>query len=138
MTCPRHVAVGEEPLLGSALGREYIAGLQGEGVGAVSQSCSSVLSQGSPRTLPRNLPAGAVPKHFVLNAQETGRGSMSAEAPERALFELYYPPFEAAVGAGAVAVMCAHNRVNGTHACGSPSVLQRDLKSRRHFLEHAS
>jgi beta-glucosidase len=33
----------------------------------------------------------------VNNNQETNRDSMSADASDRARFEIYYPPFEGAV-----------------------------------------
>jgi beta-glucosidase len=32
-------------------------------------------------------------------------------------FELYYPPFDAAVKAGVYTVMCSYNRINGVYAC---------------------
>ena len=40
-------------------------------------------------------------KHYILNNQETNRQAVSAETDERTRFEIYYPPFEAAVRAGA-------------------------------------
>src|SRR5207244_9612793 len=46
---------------------------------------------------------------------------------ERALREIYYPPFEAAAAAGAGAVLSARNRVNGVPAYESPGLL-RTLK----------
>ena len=48
-------------------------------------------------------------------------------------WELYYPPFEAALAAGAGAVMCSYNRVNGSHACENDNLLNRDLKERMGF-----
>jgi len=39
----------------------------------------------------------AVAKHFVLNSQEENRMFVSEEASERALHEIYYPPFEGAI-----------------------------------------
>jgi beta-glucosidase len=38
-------------------------------------------------------------------------------------FELYYPPFAAAVEAGVYTVMCSYNRVNGVYACENKEVL---------------
>ena len=40
----------------------------------------------------------ATVKHFVLNNQEEHRDTESSDASERTLFEVYYPPFEAADG----------------------------------------
>eukprot|EP00966_Prymnesium_polylepis_P099198 2297703-Prymnesium_polylepis.1 len=65
---------GEEPALGAALAPEYIVGVQAEGVAAVA-------------------------KHFILNNQETHRDTVSSNADDRTLWEVYYPPFEAAVRA---------------------------------------
>lgn len=52
----------------------------------------------------------------------------SADASDRALFEVYYPPFVAAIDAGAASFMCAYNRVNGSHACGSERLLTTHLR----------
>lgn len=73
----------------------------------------------------------ATPKHFAANNQEwlrLGDGpayeAIDAIVPERALHEIYYPGFEAAVKMGkAGSVMCAYNRVNGHYACENPDVL---------------
>ncbi|CAE8700401.1 unnamed protein product, partial [Polarella glacialis] len=94
---------GEDPYLGSRLTRAYVEGAQGQGVMAVV-------------------------KHFAFNEQETNRNSMDAEVGERAKWELYYPPFKAAVDAGVGSFMCSYNRVNGTFACGNPELLLQDLK----------
>ena len=61
----------------------------------------------------------AVVKHWVLNSQETNRNSQSSDADDRTLFEVYYPPFRAAVEAGVASVMCGYNQINGTPACGA-------------------
>ena len=58
-------------------------------------------------------------KHYVLNNQETNRGSLSANVGQRALHEVYMAPFRAGALAGAASAMCSYNRVNGTYACGS-------------------
>jgi beta-glucosidase len=80
----------------------------------------------------------AMVKHFVGNNAETGRTGyatgngrtpgINTVVGERALHELYYPPFEAAVRrGGAGSVMGSYNRVNGTYACQHPGIL-RTLK----------
>jgi beta-glucosidase len=94
---------GEEPYLGARLAAAYVEGVQSKGVAAVA-------------------------KHFVLNSQESDRMSTSALASDRALFEVYYEPFRAAIDAGAASIMCAYNRVNGSHACGSEKILTADLR----------
>jgi len=99
---------GEDPYLGAVLTRAYVRGVQGEGVMAVA-------------------------KHWAFNEQETYRHSGSVTVDERTAFELYYPPFEAAVEEGASGFMCAYNKVNGTYACHSEDLLKRDLKTRLGF-----
>lgn len=41
-----------------------------------------------------------VMKHFILNNQETERNMVDSIASNRTLWEVYYPPFQAAVEAG--------------------------------------
>ena len=77
-------------------------------------------------------PVIATPKHFVANNQETGRfgvpvggTALNEIIPERALQEIYYPGFKAAVQqGGAGSVMCAYQRVNGEYACQNRHALQ--------------
>ena len=55
-------------------------------------------------------------KHFAANDQEFDRYTVSTEVSERALQEIYLPPFKAAVQkAGVKAVMTGYNLVNGIH-----------------------
>jgi beta-glucosidase len=82
----------------------------------------------------------ATPKHFVANNQETLRlgdapayAAIDVRVSERALREIYYPAFEAAVmQAHAGSVMCSYNRVNGVYACESPA-LDRVLRGEWKF-----
>ena len=78
-------------------------------------------------------PVLAVAKHFALNSQETNRNTVDSRASDRTLHEVYFPPFAAAVRAGAGLFMCAYNLVNGTHACGNGALLDRDLKQHLGF-----
>jgi beta-glucosidase len=56
-------------------------------------------------------------KHLVCNDQEFARHTASSEIGDGPLRELYLAPFEAAVRAGAWAVMAAYNKLNGeTHS----------------------
>jgi beta-glucosidase len=99
---------GEDPYLGARLARAYVIGVQSEGVMATV-------------------------KHFAFNEQETARAEESSVVGARTAWELYYPPFEAAVQAGAGAVMCAYNKVNGTYCCENPDLLRRDLRGTMGF-----
>jgi beta-glucosidase len=78
-------------------------------------------------------------KHFVGNNAETGRTghatgdgrtpAVNTVVGERALQELYYPPFKAVVQrGGAGSVMGSYNRLNGVYACQHPGIL--------HTLKH--
>lgn len=58
----------------------------------------------------------ATVKHFAANDQEFDRYTVSTEVSERALQEIYLPPFKAAVKeAGVKAVMTGYNLVNGVY-----------------------
>ncbi|HEX9063878.1 MAG TPA: glycoside hydrolase family 3 C-terminal domain-containing protein [Streptosporangiaceae bacterium] len=82
-------AYSEDPLLTALIGAGYVAGVQDLGVAATV-------------------------KHFVANDYETERFTASTQVSQRALRELYLPPFEVLVReAGAWAVMAAYNAVNG-------------------------
>jgi len=71
----------------------------------------------------------AMVKHFVVNNQETDRASIDVQVSERALRELYLPPFEAAVREADVAsVMCSYNSVNGAFSCENEEILSKILK----------
>lgn len=73
-------------------------------------------------------------KHWVLNSQETDRGSVSENAPdERVLFEIYYPPFEGAIAAGVGSVMCSYNKMHDKYSCENPTTLAQHLKKDLNF-----
>ena len=50
-------------------------------------------------------------KHYVNNNQETDRTTDTAVLSERAEFEMYLPPFEAAVNANVGGIMCSYNKL---------------------------
>jgi len=102
---------GEDPYLGATLVREVVTGIQSQAVIATA-------------------------KHYVLNSQESDRGEVVSAAAERARWEIYYPPFAAAVEAGVGSVMCSYNRVDTgggegaqpSYACENDQTLLLDLK----------
>jgi len=76
-------------------------------------------------------------KHFIANTIEVDRMGMTEVVDERTLFEVYYPPFLAAVEAGVSAVMCSYNLVKCTsglcnagqaYACANDDILNKHLK----------
>jgi len=58
---------------------------------------------------------------------------MTSVVSERANHEIYMPVFKAAFDAGAGAVMCAYNKVNGHHACESEYLLTQLLRKELGF-----
>ena len=71
----------------------------------------------------------ATAKHFVANNQEVLRSSINVVAGQQARKEIYEPAFKAAVQqAGAGAIMCSYNRVNGTYACENADELTDTLR----------
>jgi beta-glucosidase len=95
----------EDPYLSARMAVAYINGLQREGVGA------SV-------------------KHYVCNDAEFQRTTMSSEVRERALREIYLPPFQAAVReARSWTIMAAYNLVNGIAASEHPYLLTEILRN---------
>jgi len=71
-------------------------------------------------------------KHFAFNNQETLRNSINSVVDERTMWEMYYPPFQAAVEAGVGSAMCSYNKVNGDWACEN-EFLNKDLKGKMGF-----
>lgn len=67
-------------------------------------------------------------KHFADNTQETNRMSVSENVDERTQFEMYYPPFQAAIDAGVGSVMCSYNKINHFWSCENPETLTTHLR----------
>ncbi len=94
----------EDPHLTSRMAVAYIQGLQSQGVAACV-------------------------KHFVCNDSEFERQSISSEVGERALHEIYLPPFHAAIReAGSWTLMSAYNRLNGVYCSENERLLMGILK----------
>jgi beta-glucosidase len=79
----------------------------------------------------------ATTKHFAGNNQETYRlgvnpddNNVNEYISARALNEIYFPGFKAAVQQGGTgAVMCAYNQVNGEYSCQNGDLLASALKA---------
>jgi len=103
-TCGRNFEyLSEDPQHGARLGAAYVRGLEANGVAATA-------------------------KHFVANNQERWRDEVDAVVDERTLREIYLPAFEAAVEAGASAIMTAYNRVNGEYMSENARLLEGLLR----------
>ncbi|MFX0099996.1 MAG: glycoside hydrolase family 3 C-terminal domain-containing protein [Candidatus Hodarchaeota archaeon] len=67
-------------------------------------------------------------KHYLLNNSETKRGTVSAEAGERALKEIYLPGYEATVReADAWSFMTSYNKINGVYGSENKKYLKDTL-----------
>ena len=75
----------------------------------------------------------ACPKHYALNSIEDLRFSVDAKADERTLHEVYLPHFKKCVDAGAMSIMGAYNKVNGTYCCESKELLTDILRDKWNF-----
>ena len=94
----------EDPLLASELATSYVKGVQSMGVGTSL-------------------------KHFAANNQEHRRLTVDAQIDERSFREIYLSAFEKVVKeAQPWTVMCAYNRINGTHASEHKRLLTDILK----------
>jgi beta-glucosidase len=94
----------EDPYLAARIAVAFIGGVQSRGVGTAV-------------------------KHFVCNDSEFERMTISSDVGERALREIYLPPFESATSeAGSWVLMAAYNRVNGTYCAEHPQLLTTILR----------
>jgi beta-glucosidase len=94
---------GEDPVLASRMAEAYVAPFERQGI-------------------------VATPKHFVANVGDGGRDSYPIELDRRALEEVHFPPFQAALRAGARSVMTAYNSVSGLPATQNAVLLNGILK----------
>ncbi|WP_321376308.1 glycoside hydrolase family 3 C-terminal domain-containing protein [uncultured Draconibacterium sp.] len=96
--------MSEDPFLSSQLAVQYTKGAQDNGVAACL-------------------------KHYALNNQENNRGTVNVIVGERAMREIYLPPFKAAVQkADAYSVMSAYNKVNGWWCAENDVLLNQILR----------
>jgi len=102
---------GEDPFLGAAVARAQVRGFQGDDVSQPD------------RVL-------ACAKHFAgYGAADGGRDYDSSYIPDSELFNVYLPPFRAAVDAGVATFMSAYMDLNDVPATGN-SFLLRDVLRR--------
>lgn len=96
--------LGEDPYLAARMAVAYIKGVQGRGVGATADI-------------------------FACNNIEWNRRNNNSVVDERALREIYFPAFRAAVEeAGVMAIMGAYNLINGQYNCENPWLLTDVLR----------
>jgi beta-glucosidase len=101
--------MSEDPYLTAITAREYVLGVQSQGVA----SCI---------------------KHFVGNDTEFERMTIDSQIDERTLREMYLLPFEHAVrDAQVMSIMTSYNRINGPYAADSTWLLRDVLRGEWKF-----
>jgi len=101
---------GEDPWLAARMAEAKVRGFQGANLAAADA-------------------LAAVAKHFcAYGAVTAGRDYASADISERTLREVYMPPFAAAVGAGAAAVMPAFMDLAGIPMTANRELLRNALR----------
>jgi len=106
---------GEDPYLGSVMAAARVKGYQGNDYSAPDKEVAS-------------------PKHFVAYGQpEGGRDYNTTDMSIQRLWNLYLPPFKAALDAGAGTFMCSFNAINGVPGCGDHDTMTDILKNQWGF-----
>ncbi len=101
---------GEDPYLGAAMAAAQVRGFQGPYIGS-----------------PGRIIAG--PKHFVgYGASLGGRDYDEVNLSDNELWNVYLPPFKAAIDAGAGNIMSAYMGLNGVPATGNRWLLTQVLR----------
>lgn len=105
---------GEDPFLGSCIARAMVRGYQGD-----YSSRENIM---------------ACVKHFALyGASEAGRDYNTVDMSRLRMFNRYFPPYRAAVEAGAGSFMTSFNLVDGVPATGNRWLLTDVLRSQWGF-----
>jgi beta-glucosidase len=93
---------GEDPYLGSVMAAARVQAAQGNDYSAPDKVVAS-------------------PKHLAAYGQpEGGREYNTTDMSEQRLRNLYLPPFQAAINAGADTAMCSFNAISGVPGCANP------------------
>ncbi len=101
---------GEDPYLGAQIARAMVEGYQGHDLSAANTLMACV-------------------KHFALyGASEAGRDYNTVDMSRRTMFNDYFPPYKAAIDAGAGSVMTSFNVVDGIPATGNKWLLTDVLR----------
>jgi beta-glucosidase len=101
---------GEDPFLGAAMARAQVLGFQGRQPGAPDRVLACV-------------------KHFAgYGAADGGRDYDSSYIPEELMWNVYLPPFKAALDAGVGSVMSAYMDLNDVPASGNRWLLHDVLR----------
>ncbi len=106
---------GEDTYLACAIAKARVEGFQGKGIGNID----AVM---------------ACAKHYAAyGAAIGGRDYNSVDMSERTLWDIYLPPFKAALDAGASTFMNSFNDLNGIPATGNVYLQREILKGKWNF-----
>ena len=106
---------GEDPYLGSQMAAAQVRGFQGDKIGSPEHILACV-------------------KHFAgYGAAVGGRDYDSSSISDEELWNIYLPPFEAAVRAGSGSLMSAYMDLNGVPATGNHFLLHDVLREKWKF-----
>ena len=106
---------GEDPYLGSQIAKAMVFGYQGDDLSKKNSMLACV-------------------KHFALyGAAEGGRDYNTVDMSHVQMYNTYFPPYKAAVEAGAASVMASFNEVDGIPATGSKWLMTDVLRNQWKF-----
>lgn len=106
---------GEDPYLGARMAEAQVRGFQGDSIGSPEHILACV-------------------KHFAgYGAAVGGRDYDSSSISDEELWNIYLPPFQAAVSAGAGSLMTAYMDLNGVPATGNSFLIQDVLRDKWKF-----
>jgi len=106
---------GEDPYLGSEIGKAMVKGYQGDDLSKNNTILSCV-------------------KHFALyGAIEAGRDYNTVDMSRLRMYNEYFPPYKAAVEAGAGSVMTSFNEVEGVPASANKWLMTEVLRNQWGF-----
>jgi len=106
---------GEDPFLGAAMARAQVWGFQGRQLGGPEHVLATV-------------------KHFAgYGAAEGGRDYDASYIPDEQMWNVYLPPFKAAIDAGVGSLMSAYMDLNDVPASGNRFLLHAVLREAWHF-----
>lgn len=106
---------GEDPYLGSEIAKAMVRGYQGTDLSAPNTILACV-------------------KHFALyGASESGRDYNTVDMSYHRMYNEYFPPYRAAVEAGAGSIMTSFNEINGIPATANGWLLTEVLRKQWKF-----
>ena len=106
---------GEDPYVGQVFAAARVKGLQGPDYSADDRVVAS-------------------PKHLAAYGEpEGGRDYNTTDVSISRLWNLYLPPFKAALDAGADTMMCGFNAISGVPACANDYLMNEVVKGRWGF-----